>query len=338
MKLSSAQITSFIAKPNPSCRAVLIYGADGGLVKMQQQALLKSLKINLEDKFALTQLDCANVLSEPAILYDALNEMSLMMVEPPCVVLRDGSNKLSDILKDIYASDRELNYLIITAGELDNKSSLRALFEDDKRKNMAAIPCYRAEGAALTTVIRAMLQEQKINVSSPDVLSLLTSMLGNDRAIIQSEIEKISIYMGAERNLTPEIVLKCCADSQHLMLNEAMLEWLAGNKLGFLRTLDRLLQSGENMVAALRVLQYLFVNLTALVEKCAKGGNALDIVKGHRPFINFASQPLYVRAINKWKNQADLMRLQHKMLELEVKSKSTGVHDFMIIHELICFA
>ncbi len=330
MKLKPNEVNN----PPKSCRAFLIYGADGGLAKLHSQTLLKALKIDVADDFAITKLDFADVQSDPAMLHDALSAMSLMG-DAPCVVVRDAGNRLTDILKDIYTASYDFNYLLVMAGELDSKSSLKALFEDEKRKNMAAIACYRVEGASLTAVIRTMLGEARIN-ASPDVCAMLTSMLGNDRAIIQSEIDKISIYMGAERTLTPEIVQKCCADNQHLMLHQAMLELLAGNMLAFVRTTERLMQSGESMVAAMRVLQYHFTTLSGLVEKHLRSGSApAELVKSNRPFINFTSQPLYVKAMMRWKNPSDLMRLQSKMVALEVQSKTTGVQDFMLMHEML---
>ncbi len=324
------------AKIPASCRAFLIYGADYGLVKLQYQTLLKSLKIDESDDFALTKLDLPDILSEPAILHDALSAMSLMG-DPPCVVVRDAGNYLTEILKNIYNANYELNYLIVMAGELDSKSSLKALFEDEKCKSMAGIACYRVEGDALNRVINAMLIERNISFHK-DVLMILSSMLGNDRAIIKSEIEKINIYMGDDRVLTSEIVLKCCADNQHLMLYQAMLELLAGNKLAFTRMTERLMQSGESMVAAMRVLQYHFTTLGGLVEKYSRGGVPSDLVKYNRPFIPFASQPLYAKAMIRWKNPTDLMRLQNKLVALEVLSKSTGAQDFIIMQELINFA
>jgi DNA polymerase-3 subunit delta len=327
MKLKSTEINKFVANPNKNVRVFLIYGADGGLVREHFQNLLKSLKINASDAMNITNLEAQEVTSEPSILYDALFAMSLLG-DAPCVVVRGANNKLTDIIADIYKQPRELNYLFLLAGELESRASLVLLAE--KADNMVAIPCYRAEGSALNAVIRETLLQHNLKFDDK-IIELMAQMLGNDRLIIRGEIAKIALYMRTERNLTPEIVLKCCGDNQHLMLNETMLWWLAGDLRRFNRNIIRMLQAGENMVAAFRVLQYLSHNICAMVEKHLNGASVDDVVKTTYPF---SLQPLYKKAIMRFKNPADLLHLQQKMLEWEALSKTTGVQDFMLLNML----
>jgi DNA polymerase III subunit delta len=327
MKLKSSEIARFVANPAKAVRAFLIYGADEGLGREYFQTLLKSLKINANDPLNVSNLDAAEVLSEPSIIYDALFATSLMGDEQ-CVVVRRAGNKLTDIIVDIYSSNTELNYLFLLAGELESRASLVGIAE--KSANMVAIPCYRAEGGALNIVIKETLQSHKL-IFDEKIVELMAQMLGNDRAIIRGEIAKIALYMGNERNLTSDIVLKCCGDNQHLMLNETMLQWLSGDLRKFNRNIVRMLQAGESMVAAFRVLQYLSHNICAMVEKHLSGVSIDDAVKFAYPF---TLQPLYKKAIIRFKNPSDLMRLQRHMLQWEALSKTTGMQDFMLLNQL----
>jgi DNA polymerase-3 subunit delta len=333
MKIKPADVSAFLRKPPATCRVFLIFGADVGLVKLQRDALLKGLGVIADDPFSTTILEQHSILSEPSMLYDALTAQSLMG-DAPCVIIRDASNKLTDSVKDIAAHATAYNYLILLAGDLEASGSLRKLCEDAKQTSIATIACYREEGKDLAVTIRTTLQAAGVRADN-DAIQLLTTLLGNDRAITQSELDKILLYLGGEKHLTADIVEQCCADNHHAMVSSAVLSWFAGNMTAFLNTTEQLLRSGESVIGLLRIVQYQLVQLISMAEKCASGMNAADVVSNHRPFIHFREKPLYTAILQRWKSPHALLALQPAILSLEEQAKRTGIDTFMLLHQLM---
>ncbi len=331
MKVAVRDTPRFIAAPPDSCRAILLYGPDSGLARTQFQALLKVQDIDRQDAFAYTELDMATILETPSRLYEALQSVSLTG-QAPCIAVRDATDKLTSILKDALEETPPGNRLLLVAGDLPKRSSLRSLFENAKAKELAAIACYRDEGRDLAQVIRGFLSERGIRCS-PDVMPALIALLGNDRAVTLSELEKLDVYLGQERTLDEATVLALLGDNQHVLLGDAALAWLAGDRARFFRLCDQLFQSGESPVALLRVLLNGTQRLLSLHQKMAEGASQDQAMASLRPPVFYKDKPLYGRALQRF-DQTKLLRLLARLQVLEVDVKLSPIPEVLLLQTL----
>lgn len=331
MKVAPRDTGRFLQSPPPHCRAILIYGPDSGQVRQSSDRLLEALGVNKDDPFCFSELDGERIKDEPGALYDALQSMSLTG-DTQAVLLRDVGDSLSTILKDALSDTGNMNTLILQGGDLPKRSSLRALMEDSKRKDLAAIACYRDEGRNLAQVIRGFLQERRIQ-ASPPVIESLQSLLGNDRAVTLAELEKIDLYLGESRTLTEENVLALLGDNRHLLLSDAALAWLAGDQETFLRLSDSLYTAGESPVALLRLLSNGIQRLLSLHQYIAEGKTPDQAMAAVKPPVFFRDKPLYQRALKR-RSPTQLMTLLGEVQQLEADCKRSQTPSLLVTHKL----
>ena len=333
MKVAPRETERFLTSPPASMRAALIFGADEGMVRMRRDSLLKALKIDRHDAFACTELSADAVEANPSLLFEALQSMSLTG-QSPCVIVEQAGHKLTEHVKAALENAACSNTLILTAGDLA-KGSLRTLFEDARRKECMALPCYRDEGADLATFIRQFLTARQITYSR-QVMDVLTSLLGNDRAVTQSELEKIDLYLGKERVLTEEIVLLLLSDNQHMALSEAALTWAAGDMARFMSLSERLFREGEHPVAFVRVLLALANRLLALRQSMSEGMSAEQAMASARPPVFYKEQPRFLASLKRF-SASQLVHLIGYANQLEASLKRTAIPEMVLMQKLTIY-
>jgi DNA polymerase III subunit delta len=182
--------------------AMLLYGPDEGLARDRAKKLLNTLIRDTKDSFALITLEDNQVKENPAILIDSLSSLSLMG-DAPVVYFRDATDKNASIIAEALKHPACQNYLVVCAGDLGTKSTLRRLF--DTHKKTASIACYHDDMKSLYPYVSDFLKLHGISADN-QALQLLCSQFGKDRAITNSELEKLVTYMGKDKHLNVKII------------------------------------------------------------------------------------------------------------------------------------
>ena len=152
MKLQAAAVESFLKAPDKKYRAALIYGPDEGQVRERAQILARRIVEDPADPFRIAQLTPEQVNSDPAALLDEVNALSLMGGRR-LVLLRGASDKAGPACTALAADESQSDsFVIVEAGDLSPRSSLRKLFEGNAR--LAAIACYVDDEKSLARLIR----------------------------------------------------------------------------------------------------------------------------------------------------------------------------------------
>ncbi len=333
MQLKPRDIPSFLKNPS-AYRAILIYGPDEGLVRSRKSGILKTLGVARDDPFGFNEYDIGQIADEPSLLYEGLSAMSLTG-DAPCIAITSAGDKLTAHVKDALKEITQSNMLIITGGDLPKRSTLRSYFENAKAKDIAAIPCYRDEGASLAQVVRSFLQAKQIQTSQP-VISSLCSLLGNDRAVTLSELEKLDLYLGKQRNLSEDDVLAVLNDNQHRLGSDAAMAFFTGNMSGFFTLTENAFLAGENAIAmvriVLRIARQLLEAKTMQQQSSLSPASAID---GLRPFVFFRDKPHYIKALSRY-SLDELMVLIDQLGALETACKR-GVlpPELLFTHQLV---
>ena len=139
MKLAFRDIEPFVKKPDPAARVILVYGPDDGLMRERSKAIGGTVVEDLNDPFNVAALSADLLLEDPAKLNDEANAMS-MMGGDRLIRIENATDKLTPLLKEYLEAPSAHSLIILEAGELGPRSSLRQLCE--KAKNAAALPCY----------------------------------------------------------------------------------------------------------------------------------------------------------------------------------------------------
>ena len=232
MKISSKDIESLIKRPREPFLAYLLHGPDSGLIDERARAIAETFSPDLEDPFSVSKVNGREVQSDPAILADALNSMTLIG-EVKVVFLNGTSSELGSVVK---ANIEFLNAdcrLIITARDSTTKHSLVTLCE--KHSQIASIACYPDEDSNLKQFVRCNLSEHGINISN-ELIDYICEKLSPDRAINRSEIEKLALYAAKTKTIEQKEVDVLLGDNTSQLIEKLVNAVFDGNTeiLGFL--------------------------------------------------------------------------------------------------------
>lgn len=326
MKLAARDIEPFLKSPDKNTLATLIYGPDGGLVRERSRQIAAHILGPKPDPLNRVEIPADRLKDDPAALRDELFAFSLMGGRR-LVVVQNATEKTTPAISDALSGGKPEAYLIVEAEELSASSSLRGLFE--RAEHYAALPCYRDEGRALDEVIRATLQGLGLSIT-PDALRHLAANLGNDRGVTQSELHKIALYMGNEKEITLPVAL-ALTDYNASETIEDICHFVACGELANSQALlAHMLHEGTQPVAIVRALLRHFQKLD-IARAQMDGGMPLDqAVAALRPPVFFKYVPKMKRALSLW-SARNIAAVLNVLLRTERELKSNIAPPALII-------
>ncbi|MDX1975033.1 MAG: DNA polymerase III subunit delta [Rickettsiales bacterium] len=296
MKIATKAADGFIRAPG-ACKAVLLYGPDDGLVRDRYQLLRDGFLGKDYDAMALVEFDEASLSQDGAKLSDEILAVS-MMAPRRMIVLRVTGDKVASLIKEAAPHLHDDVRLVVLAGELTTRSSLRSWFEADAQA--ASVACYQDEGYQLQGVIRKSFSEAGIQASA-DATDYLAAQLGNDRYVTYQELQKIITYLGEQKQLTIEVAQALVGYNKDSDLDD-IVQAVADKNLA---NLDKMLQvqlhEGAQPIAYLRALQRYFNRLYLLKAQMSQGVSMESAISGLKPKVFFKQEQSLKRHLTQWK-------------------------------------
>ncbi len=331
--LKGKSIEGALAKRDPAFSAFLVYGPDQGLVSERVTRLAHQVVTDLNDPFNFMELSEADLKSEPGRLSDEITALSFMGGERVIRVRCNGEAAGPAIPGFLDALDKDHlkpnGIVVIDGGDLGPRSSLRKAFE--KAKKAASLPCYNDTPVALRTVATQMAEEFGLQFDK-DALALTTQILGEDRGITRSELEKLCLYKmppkgGADSNsdrlITLGDVRACLVDGVSDALDEVISACADGRTGPLSVALHRSATGGINPVSILRSLQRQFSRLKQARHFMDEGANPNEAMKKLRPPVFFGEQDAFRERLNSWPTLR-LKQAQRMLTQVELEAKTTG--------------
>lgn len=320
MKLSYREIEPFVKKPNPSARVILVYGPDSGLVRERADVMGKSVVQDLNDPFNVAALSTDILAEDPARLSDEAGAIS-MMGGDRLIKIDGGSDKITTVLKAYLENPSPSALVIVKAGELSTRSSLRKLCES--AKNAVAVPCYVEDERDLGRLIRETLQGAGLRVDN-DAVMWLSANISGDRAKVRSELEKLITYKGDEQSpLSLVDARAACGVAGAQGFDDLIYNVAGGDARAALRAYYVLTEEGTAFIAILRALQNHFRRLHQ-VKSVMRNGLEMDLaMKKLSPPVFFKQAPAFRGQVNMW-SLPMLNVVMEKLTELEAQCKTTG--------------
>lgn len=330
MKIKPADSERFIRQPDSKCCAILIYGPDGGLVRERMNRLTRGIVDDLNDPFRIVDLSEGDLRNDPARLADEAAAIS-MLGGRRVIRLRgfgDSQTKTIEAFLDNPMGDA---LILVEAGELGARSSLRALFEG--ADNAAAIACYADDARALEGVIREKLSQDGLT-PEPAALDYLLGNLGSDRGITLSELEKLSLYMGPaakgeKRTVSLEDVRACIGDNAASSLDDVVDATVGGDLQALDVALARARSADANAIAILNALTRHLQQLHLALARMETGSDAMAALGAMRPPLHFSRKDIVRRQLGMWSRKR-LDRAIDLALEAEGLCKTTGLPESAI--------
>lgn len=283
MKVAPGEAERFLAAPPERVVAVLLHGADAGLVHERVDRLLAAVLGSERDPFRFAELSEAELRSDPARLADEFAAMALLGGRR-AVRLRDVGESAKGIferfLGEVAAGTLKGDALVVVeAGELARTSALRAAFED--APHAAALACAPDGPAEIAALVADWAAREGLAVAA-EAGPLLAEALEGDRARARGELEKLALYVGRGGTVDEAALAAVLVDMPQAGLFGVIDAAASGNAN---RVADELPLIVEEMgaVAPVRLLLEEMKRLHAVAGSVAEGVSAQDAVRRLRP-------------------------------------------------------
>ncbi len=322
MKLEKQPLEKFLKEPAPNVAAVLIFGPDEGMVHERATLISRAILGDGDDPFRLAELTGDDIKSDPARLIDEARAIAMMGGRRVVRVTR-----VSDTHEGAFAAlladqrDGAQCLTVIEAGDIGGKSSLKRLFEN--AGNAAAIACYRDEASALPALITQHLKNAGLEIDR-DAVGYLAANLGGDRGITRAELDKLILYMGAEKKVTIEDAMACVGDQSAVGQDDLCAAIGLGDLKGLERQIERNLAE-TNEISLIRAVARHFLRLHQVAGRVAGGEPLEAAMSALRP-------PVFWKAAEGFKNQSrrwNVEAIGQALLRLsEIEADAMRQHQF----------
>ena len=332
MKLPAARISSFLSKPDPAVRVILVYGPDAGLVRERVMHLAKLTVSDLNDPFRVATLTGGMITEDPARLFDEMAALALgggkrlLRMQNPAESVAPYIVKL---LADMPSAD---SLLLIEGGDLDKRSKLRAACESESPFS-CAVPCYVEDTAARQRTITDILNTE--NVRAPrEIVAALADILPPDRLAMRSELEKFALYVGKENTATLADVHASVQDAGAAEIDDLVFAVGSGDAKRAVQLIDRLFAEQTAPVALLRAAQRHFLRLQWARAQMDNGLNATDAVKRLQPPVFWKHESAMAAQLRRWSRPRSEQALR-RLYDAEAAVKRTGTPDTALCAQVL---
>ena len=319
VKFNANQLKAFFKKPDPTFKVVLFFGPDQGLVHERTKTLIKLVVSDIHDPFLISELTGKQILSDPGRLIDETMAQSMIGGES-IVWIKLGTEDISKSIENYLKTNNGGSLVVIEAGDINIRSPLRKIIENNKIA--IAVPCYLDNQKTIAALIDQMLNDNNKKITS-DARSYLIESLGSDHLISRTEIEKLIIYSGENKNILLSDIKAIIGDSGAISIEEICYCTGEGNIIDLERNLSRAFTEGINSITVLKSVMRHFLKLHLVASRLNDGG-ALD------QSIKLLKPPVVFLFLNRFKNQIalwsinNLERALQLLQEAEIECKSTG--------------
>lgn len=319
MKVAGAAIAGFLRRPDPSARAILVYGPDIGMVRERAESLCRTVVEDLGDPFRVADLTGAAIADDPARLADEAAALSLTGGRR-VVRVREATDAIAEKFARWLADPVGDALVVVEAGDLGPRSSLRSAFESSAAA--AALPCYVDEGAALERFVLDALKRDGLTPTA-DALRYLCDNLGNDRLLCRRELEKLALYVGKPGAATLDDAMAVVGDIAGAE-DDIVYACASGDQAGLARALERAFREGASPVGLVRAALSHFRRLHLAAGAVAGGANPDQAMRALRPPVFFKRVEAFRSQLRQWPLPR-VARALDRLFTAEIECKSTGL-------------
>ena len=328
--LKANQAGSFLAKPDPRIRAILLYGPDAGLVSERAQTLAKLIAGRDSPPGEIIRLDDGDLENDS----DRINvELLTVPMFGGAKIVRTSTGRRVNaaLLGPLAASPDLAGSLIVEAASLRPDDKVRAAFE--KSAHAVAIACYPDEGASLDGLISDVLKEAGLAIT-PEARQELVSRLGADRVLSRAEIEKLALYAHGSGRVELGHVEAIVGDASDATVDLVVSAAVSGNAKVALAECDRAVAGGESAQSIVLAAERYFHRLHRLRVGLDAGRAFDDVTRSFRPPLPFKAKAELERQARIWTSERAATALA-RITEAVRQSRTTGADEAVIAERLL---
>jgi DNA polymerase-3 subunit delta len=306
MKIQPARIEGFVSTISKSAVfSVLIYGPDSGGTSNLANKIATQIVQDPTDPFSTAVIDNEKITTEPTAIFDEMSAISFFGGRKLVLFKNADSNKdvadaIESAIKGIPDDAKKGSFLIVTAGDLPPTSPLRKLYEFGG-DNIAALACYVEDERDLTSKINRLFSQRGLRATERGAIEYLASACQGDSKIIESEIEKLDLYLDGKKEVSLEDVLATTGNSTETDLQDICDLVCSNKKTEAEVALRKAMDAGLAPIAIIRSLQRYIEKLHYCANQVQQEGKSAETA------IAALKPPMFFKQVPTFKNHLNLM-------------------------------
>lgn len=262
----------------------LLYGTSDFLINREIKKIIKEHQIDDIDISSYNlEVNLLDNILDDAAMSSLFNSKKVMIIESSYIFTgtsrKKGPNHNTDLLIKYLSNpnpDTILIFVIIEEKIDDRKKIVKlmkeygSVLEFNKLKD-------------LNSFVKQELAEYKMDIA---VIKEFLNFVGNNLAIISSEIEKLKLYKGEDKQIVKEDIYNVCSEFIDANLNELTNSIVSKDLKKALKIYDKLLKQGEEPIQIIIRLANQFRIIYQVKELAKKGYGNKDItsILGLHPY------------------------------------------------------
>ena len=289
----------------------LVYGKNEGLKK-------KIIEENLLHKndSKLERFDENEIINNFENFISSLLTKSFFE-EKRSILISRVSDKILKVFEDIEDKKTEDIKIILNASILDKKSKLRSFFE--KQKEIVCIPVYNDENYTLSLIANDFFKKNKIQISR-ETINLLVDRCAGDRINLDTELEKISLFLKDKNKIKIEEIMTLTNLSENYDISDIADSCLSKNSTKISKILNENNFAEEDCIIIIRTLLAKSKRLKTLLEEILQNKDIDQAISNFKPPIFWKDKTVVKGQIQKWKLK-DIENFIYKLSDLELLVK-----------------
>ena len=166
------------------------------------------------------------------------------------IVIKNATDKLKEMINDIYELQNSDITVILISDLLDKKSKLRNFFE--KTKNVICIPFYPDEHKDLNMIANNFFKKKDIKISQ-QTINLIIDRANQSRQHLNNELQKIENFALNKKEIKDVDIIKLTNLGKNYEISELVETCLAKNQNKLLKIMNENHFSNEDVILILRI-------------------------------------------------------------------------------------
>ena len=303
----------------------LLYGQNSGLI---EEVIDKDLKPIFSKN--IFKYDESEILSDISAFKEGLFNKSFFENDK-LIIINRVSDKILDIIKEIYDKEDENLKVILKSGNLEKKSKLRNFFE--KSKDLIIVPFYEDTHQSLLFVAQSFFKENKIKISPQNINYIIENSKGN-RINLKNELEKIKNFSQKKLSVELNEIIKLTNLAENYNISELTDQCLAKNRKKTLNILNENNPSPEDNILILKNFLYKLKRLKKLKIELENKKNTDAVISSYKPPIFWKDKDMIKQQLKIW-SLPQIKSLINKTNNMELLIKKNFQASNQIVNNFI---
>ena len=236
------------------------------------------------------------------------------------IVIKNATDKLKEIINDIYELQNPDITVILVSDLLNKKSKLRNFFE--KTKNVICIPFYPDEHKNLNMIANNFFKKKDIKISQ-QTINLIIDRANQSRQHLNNELQKIENFALSKKEIKDVDIIKLTNLGKNYEISELVETCLAKNQNKLLKIMNENHFSNEDVILILRIFLIKTKRLLDLAINSKPDKNFDEAISKFKPTIFWKERPFVKQQLINW-SESKLKKLINDINEIELLSKKNN--------------